>query len=110
MSASGWYGGSTRMFVVGFVFGLVAMFAAMTWGTPIATASNSLNDPAIVTESGPLKGVETAQINEYLGIPYAAPPEALRAMAWSFSGDPVRQRVSTDGHERQLRGRRKVCS
>ena len=62
------------MFVVGFVFGLVAMFAAMTWGTPIATASNSLNDPAIVTESGPLKGVDSAQINEYLGIPYAAPP------------------------------------
>jgi len=74
MSASGWHRGSTRMFVVGFVFGLVAMFAAMTWGTPIATASNSLNDPAIVTESGPLKGVDTAQMNEYLGIPYAAPP------------------------------------
>src|SRR5258706_5779600 len=47
MSANGWYGGSTRMFVVGFLFVLAALFAAMTWGTPIATASNSLNDPAI---------------------------------------------------------------
>jgi para-nitrobenzyl esterase len=32
------------------------------------------SDPAIVTDSGPLKGVVTPQITSYLGIPYAAPP------------------------------------
>jgi para-nitrobenzyl esterase len=52
----------------------------MTWGTPSAKAANSLNDPAIVTESGPLKGVVTPQVNEYLGIPYAAPP--VGALRW----------------------------
>ena len=30
--------------------------------------------PAIVTQNGPLKGTETATMNEYLGIPYAVPP------------------------------------
>ncbi len=30
--------------------------------------------PAIVTESGPLKGVINGNISEFLGIPYAAPP------------------------------------
>ncbi len=30
--------------------------------------------PAIVTESGPLKGVIVGNISEFLGIPYAAPP------------------------------------
>ena len=30
--------------------------------------------PAIVTKSGPLKGIQTPTTNEYLGIPYAVPP------------------------------------
>jgi para-nitrobenzyl esterase len=30
--------------------------------------------PAIVTESGPLKGIIVGNISEFLGIPYAAPP------------------------------------
>ena len=30
--------------------------------------------PAIVTESGPLKGIINGNITEFLGIPYAAPP------------------------------------
>ena len=30
--------------------------------------------PAIVTQNGPLKGIETPTTNEYLGIPYAVPP------------------------------------
>jgi para-nitrobenzyl esterase len=30
--------------------------------------------PAIVTHSGPIKGIETATTDEYLGIPYAVPP------------------------------------
>jgi para-nitrobenzyl esterase len=80
MSASGGYGASTPRFAVGFVFALAASFVALTWGTPIATAANSLSDPAIVTESGRLKGVVAAQIDEYLGIPYAAPP--VGALRW----------------------------
>lgn len=35
------------------------------------------SDPAIVTEDGPLKGVISPDINEFLGIPYAAPPVGL---------------------------------
>jgi para-nitrobenzyl esterase len=30
--------------------------------------------PAIVTHDGPLKGIETPTVNEYLGIPYAVAP------------------------------------
>jgi para-nitrobenzyl esterase len=30
--------------------------------------------PAIVTESGPLKGITSPSINKFLGVPYAAPP------------------------------------
>ena len=30
--------------------------------------------PAIVIQNGPLKGIETPTMNEYLGIPYAVPP------------------------------------
>jgi para-nitrobenzyl esterase len=45
---------------------------------PLHDSSNS-NDsknktPAIVTESGPLKGFINGNITEFLGIPYAAPP------------------------------------
>jgi para-nitrobenzyl esterase len=36
--------------------------------------------PAIVTESGPLKGIIDGDITEFLGIPYAAPP--VGALRW----------------------------
>ena len=81
ISASVGFGANTRRFVLEFAFGLVALFAGMTWWTPIATAANSFTYSVIVTESGPVKGVVTPQINVYLGIPYAAAPEeALRWM------------------------------
>jgi len=35
---------------------------------------------AIVTETGPLKGIETATQDEFLGIPYAAPP--IGSLRW----------------------------
>jgi para-nitrobenzyl esterase len=40
-----------------------------------------LNTPAIATESGPVMGIASALINEYLGIPYAAPP--VGALRWT---------------------------
>jgi len=64
-------------FAVGFVFGLAALCAAMSWEMPGAQAAGRL---AIVTESGPLKGIVTGPIDEYLGIPYAAPP--VGALRW----------------------------
>ena len=39
------------------------------------------NKGAIVTESGPLEGITTGPVDEYLGIPYAAPP--LGALRWT---------------------------
>jgi len=74
MSASGRDAGSALRFAFRFAFGLVALFAAMSWWTLVVTAADGLNDPAIETESGRLTGIVSAQMNEYLGIPYAAPP------------------------------------
>lgn len=45
---------------------IVALHASL-----LSTADAS---PAIVTKSGPLKGIQTPTTNEYLGIPYAVPP------------------------------------
>lgn len=39
------------------------------------------SNPAIVTESGPLKGIISHTINKFLGIPYATPP--LGALRWT---------------------------
>lgn len=44
------------------------------WGSEAEAA------PAIVTEDGPLKGIISPDINEFLGIPYAASP--LGALRW----------------------------
>ncbi len=51
------------------LFSLVAICAAnVVWVVTSAAA------PAIVTQDGPLKGIEVPGIDEFLGIPYAAPP------------------------------------
>ena len=39
-----------------------------------AVAADQSPNPAIVTESGPLKGIISPTIHKFLGIPYAAPP------------------------------------
>lgn len=39
-----------------------------------AIAPEGIPNRAIVTESGPLKGLVSADINKFLGIPYATPP------------------------------------
>jgi para-nitrobenzyl esterase len=38
------------------------------------SAAPAVASPAIVTQNGPLKGIETPTTDEYLGIPYAVPP------------------------------------
>jgi para-nitrobenzyl esterase len=76
MSASGRSVGRTPRFAVGFVFVLVASFAVMTCGK----SNNSLNNATILTENGPLEGIVAAQMNQYLGIPYAAAP--VGALRW----------------------------
>ena len=53
---------------------LAALIAAST------LAAASRNDVTLVTESGPLEGIAGAQINAYLGIPYATPP--LGPLRW----------------------------
>ena len=45
-----------------------------------APIPNTDSNPAIVTESGPLKGILVNNVREYLGIPYAARP--LGALRW----------------------------
>ena len=54
---------------------LTLLIGATIWGSEAAAA------PAIVTEDGPLKGIISPGINEFLGIPYAAPP--LGALRWT---------------------------
>jgi para-nitrobenzyl esterase len=73
MRAHGKRSGNTTRFSSGIVFGLAVLLAAVTFGTPVAVASPG--DPVIVTESGRLQGTVGTQMIEYLGIPYAAPPE-----------------------------------
>jgi para-nitrobenzyl esterase len=51
------------------------------WRTgPAPRARKKSSNPAIVTEDGPLKGIISPGINEFLGIPYAAPP--VGALRW----------------------------
>jgi para-nitrobenzyl esterase len=53
-----------------------ALYAAATHSPKHHGKSNDSKNktPAIVTESGPLKGIINGNITEFLGIPYAAPP------------------------------------
>ncbi len=52
------------------------LYAAATHSRKHHGKSNDSKNktPAIVTESGPLKGIIDGKITEFLGIPYAAPP------------------------------------
>jgi para-nitrobenzyl esterase len=61
--------------VRGLFFCLVA--TGIVSAIPAAPAAAS---PAIVTQNGPLKGIETPTTDEYPGIPYAVPP--LGSLRW----------------------------
>lgn len=59
----------------------------MTWGAHLPGDLHSghsrqvrkkYSAPVIVTENGPLKGIISQGINEFLGVPYAAPPMGSR--------------------------------
>ena len=57
------------VFALKLLLSLIAICAAnVGW---VATSAAA---PAIVTQDGPLKGIEVPGIDEFLGIPYAAPP------------------------------------
>jgi len=63
-------------FVRCLILGLAAICAVnLSW---VATAAAA---PAVFTEEGLLKGVSIHGVNEYLGIPYAAPP--VGALRWT---------------------------
>lgn len=48
---------------------------------PFRRERGQSSNPAIVTEDGPVKGIISPEINQFLGIPYAAPP--LGALRWT---------------------------
>jgi para-nitrobenzyl esterase len=50
------------------------LWAATLAGCGGGTTDGGAEGPVVVTESGPLRGIAGDQVNEYLGIPYAAPP------------------------------------
>ena len=65
---------------------------AQHWMPPHGPMSKTPKLPgstaAIVTETGPLKGIETATQDEFLGIPYAAPP--VGSLRWQPPKPPAR--------------------
>ena len=62
------------------VAGLAIIVAAAVGSGPVASADTG-DHRAIVTESGPLKGMTVGGVKEYLGIPYAAPP--VGSLRWT---------------------------
>jgi para-nitrobenzyl esterase len=59
-----------------------ALYALVTRAhrKPHGKAKGQTKTPAIVTTSGPLKGIVNGNVAEFLGIPYAAPP--VGALRW----------------------------
>ena len=95
MTWAGWRA-RTRLAVAGLTLGALAAAA------PVADASTlsgrgAAGGPVAGTANGPVRGLANGAINEFLGIPYAAPPDgALRwqppqpAASWSGVRDATR--------------------
>jgi len=64
---------------VGFVVSLILGLAAICVVT-VSCVVTAAADPIVLTEDGPLKGISRHGVDEFLGIPYAAPP--VGALRW----------------------------
>ncbi len=58
---------------------LLCLIATLVLAAALASCGGGNTDngaevPEVITESGPLRGISGDQVDEYLGIPYAAPP------------------------------------
>jgi para-nitrobenzyl esterase len=59
-----------------------SLYALMTSaGVPVQGKLHAERTSAVVTQSGPVKGIISRQTGEFLGIPYAAPP--VGALRWT---------------------------
>jgi para-nitrobenzyl esterase len=98
----------TRLAVAGLTVGaLIAAAPAVTASTLGRPAAGSAGGPVAGTADGPVRGLANGAVNEFLGIPYAAPP--VGALRWqppqpaaSWSG--VRDATQFAPHCPQLGG------
>jgi len=88
----------TRLAVAGLTLGgLIAAAPAVSASTPGGRTAASVGGPVAGTANGPVRGLADGAVDEFLGIPYAAPPAgALRwqppqpAASWSGVRDATR--------------------
>ena len=105
-TATGWRAG-TRLAAAGVILGaLVAAAPAVSASTPGGHAA-AAGGPVVSTADGAVRGLANGAVNEFLGIPYAAPPVGV--LRWrppqpaaSWSG--VRDATQFAPHCPQLAG------